>query len=155
MIDPFTYWLRMMSVSLDMGQTAMRAGQTMQASREVIDTRTGIMRSAMTDPLGADHAELGRMIPEKVTAFTSAGQAFVSGWTAWNQAVLAQAGHVGAMAARGRAPTPLEWVNLASRSQMFALMAAEHGARVSAATLKPVHAAAVSNAKRLGQRKKA
>lgn len=151
MIDPFTYWSRVMGVSVAMAETAMRAGQTVVASGEVIDKRGGLMRAAMTDPIGADHAELGRMVPEKVAAFSSAGNAVVDGWMAWNRALMAEAQHVGTLAMRGRAPTPLEWMALAARGQAFGLAAAESGARVSAATLKPVHAKAVSNAKRLGR----
>lgn len=151
MLDPFTYWSRMMGASLDMAQTAMRAGQTMSASRDVIDKRTDMMRTAMADPVGADHAELGRMVPEKIAAFSSAGTAIVDGWLAWNSALMAEAQHIGAMTMKGRAPTPLEWMTLLSRSQAFGLTAVERGARVSAATLQPVHAKAVSNAKRLNR----
>ena len=153
MLDPFTYWSRMMNVSFDLAQMALRAGQTMAASSKVIDERTGMMRAAMTDPLNANNAELGRMVPEKVAAFSLAGNALVDGWMAWNKAVMAEAQHVIAMTSRGRAPTPLEWMALASRNQMLGLTAAESGVRVSAATLKPLHAKAVSNAKRLSRRK--
>lgn len=153
MLDPFTYWSRIMAASFDMAQTAVRASQTMAASQDVIDKRTGLMRAAIADPVHGDYAELGRMVPEKIAAFSSAGNAFVDGWMAWNQSMMAEAQHIGSMALRGRAPTPLEWMALASRSQMFGLTAAERGARVSAATLKPVHAKAVSNAKRLSRRK--
>ena len=153
MFDPLTYWSRMMGVSLDLAQTAIRAGQTMSASGKVIDKRTGMMRAAMTDPLHANHAELSLMVPEKIAAFSLAGNAFVDGWLTWNRAVMAETQKVGAMAMRGRAPTPVEWLALASRSNAFALKASERGARVSAAALKPVHAKAVSNAKRLSGRK--
>lgn len=153
MLDPLTYWSRMMGVSLDMAQTAIRAGQTVSASGKVIDKRTGMMRAAMTDPLHTNHAELGRMVPEKIAAFSSAGTALVDGWLTWNRAVMAETQKVAAMAMRGRAPMPIEWMALASRSNAFALKASERGARVSAATLKPVHAKAVSNATRLSRHK--
>ncbi|OYY91315.1 MAG: hypothetical protein B7Y45_03295 [Sphingomonas sp. 28-66-16] len=153
MLDPFTYWSRMMAVSFDMAQTALRASQTMSASRDVIDKRTDMLRSAMSDPVHADHAELGRMVPEKLAAFSSAGNAMIDGWLAWNRALMEETRHVGAMAMRGRAPTASEWMALAARGQAFGLTAAESSARVGAATLKPVHAKAVSNAKRLSRRK--
>lgn len=153
MIDPFTYWSRMMTVSLDMAETAMRAGHTLNASRDVIDKRGGLIRAAMTDPVGADHAELGRMVPEKLAAFSAAGDAVMKGWVAWNRALMSEAQHMGVMAMRGRAPTPLEWIALAARGQALGLAAVESSARVSAAALKPVHAKAVSNAKRLNRRK--
>ncbi len=154
MLDPFTYWTRAMTISLDMAKTLARASETAVASRDVIDQRTDTIESAVRDPLHADIAELVRMVPEKVAAFSQAGVALIDGWVGWNHACAAEAQHLSAMAMRGRLPTPGEWMALATRVQTFALASAERGASVGAATLKPVHAKAVSNARRLGRRRK-
>ncbi len=43
------------------------------AAGQVIARRVALGMSAMFDPMGADHAEFGRMLPEKVEAFSAAG----------------------------------------------------------------------------------
>lgn len=153
MIDPFTAWSRMFAASTSIATSAQRAAETLNASRRVIDTRTDMMKSAMLDPLGADHAELGRMVPEKVAAFSTAGNAMMDGWIAWNQAIMAEATHLGTMASRGRPPTPFEWLALATRGAEFGVAATERTARVGAASLAPIHAKATANARRLKRRK--
>lgn len=153
MIDPFTAWMRMAEASASIATSALRLSETMTASQTVIDKRTTLMQSAMTNPLSADHAELGRMVPEKVVAFFAAGNAMMAGWFAWNDAVLAEARHVGRLAARGRTPSPLDWMTLWSRGAAFGVAAAERGAKVGASALAPVHAKATSNARRLSRRK--
>jgi hypothetical protein len=154
MINPFTAWSRMLAAQAAMAASSIRAAETLTASLSVIDTRTAIMRAAMADPLSADHAELGRMVPEKIAAFSDAGGAMMRGMLAWNQALLAEAQHLGTIASRGRAPTPGEWLGLAARTAEFGVAAAEQTARVGAAALAPVHAKATANARRLkrGQR---
>lgn len=152
-MHPFTYWSRLMAVSAGLTQTALRAAQTMSASSIVIEKRTDLMRTAVADPGSANLGELGQMVPEKLAAFTSAGNAVFNGWSAWNTAMISEAQHIGVMAMRGRAPTPIEWMALAARSQAFGLTAAESVVRMGAATLKPIHRKAVANAKRLGSRK--
>ena len=154
MMDPFTAWSRMFAASTSMATSGRRVAETLDASRKVIDTRTDMMKAAMTDPLCADHAELGRMVPEKLAAFSTAGSAMMDGWMAWNQALLAEATHIGTMASRGRPPTPFEWLALASRSAEFGVAATERSARVGAAALAPVHAKATANARRLKRRKR-
>ncbi len=151
MLDPFTAWSRIMAASFAMMHTGMRASQTLSASRDVIDKRSALIGSAIANPLTADHAELGRMLPEKVAAFSAAGTAFWSGWLAWNTALMAEAEHMRVMASRGRAPTPSEWMALAARSAAFGVKSAESGARIGSATIAPVHAKAVSNARRLNR----
>ncbi len=153
MIDPFTAWSRMMAASASMADSAFRMSETMSASQRVIDSRTSLMRNAVADPMRADHAELGRMVPEKVAAFSTAGDAMMKGWFAWNDAVFAEARHLGTMAARGRTPTPFEWMTLWSRGAEFGVAATERSARVGASALAPVHAKATSNARRLERRR--
>ena len=151
MIDPFTAWTRMAEASASMAQSAWRLSETMTASGDVIDRRTAMMRSAMADPLNANTAELGRMVPEKIAAFSTAGNAMMAGWLAWNEAVLEEMRHLMLMAARGRMATPADWMALWSRGASFGIAATERSARTGAAALRPVHAKATSNARRLAR----
>lgn len=43
------------------------------AATRIIARRAALGLAAMFDPMGADHAEFGRMVPEKVEAFSAAG----------------------------------------------------------------------------------
>ncbi len=51
MLDPFTFYGRMVSATLDMIGTAQRVSQTMAASNEVIARRTSMMQDAARSPL--------------------------------------------------------------------------------------------------------
>lgn len=54
-------------------KTANRGSDLAMAAGQIISARVALMGAAATDPMGADHAELGRMVPEKVEAFSAAG----------------------------------------------------------------------------------
>ncbi|HEY0424107.1 MAG TPA: phasin family protein [Rhodopila sp.] len=43
------------------------------AAAQVIARRAALGLAAIFDPMGADHVEFGRMVPEKVEAFSAAG----------------------------------------------------------------------------------
>jgi hypothetical protein len=43
------------------------------AAGQVIAKRVALGLAAVFDPMGADHAEFGRMVPEKMEAFSAAG----------------------------------------------------------------------------------
>jgi hypothetical protein len=47
--------------------------ETLNASARVIDARSRVIYEACRDPLSADHAELNRMVGEKMLAFSAAG----------------------------------------------------------------------------------
>ncbi|ABC22310.1 hypothetical protein [Rhodospirillum rubrum] len=149
MLDPFTFWTRVMAASVSMAQTGLRGGETMEAAKNVIAARGEIMRTAMGAPLSADHGELARMVPEKVEAFSIAGAAMVNGWWAMQAAFLTQAQHVAAMTLRGRPPTMAEMMALSSRSVAYALTSFEDGGRLGKNALAPIHKKAIANAKRL------
>ena len=70
MFDPFSAWSRMVSAGLDMQSTWLRSAETMRASGDVIGVRTEMMRAATVAPLTGNYAELSRMVPEKVAAFS-------------------------------------------------------------------------------------
>ncbi len=96
-VNPFDCMTQAMDVTL-------MWGETVTASAYVISRRANILYGAAENPLMADMAEIGRMIPEKMEAFGKG------------------------LSDMGKASTPLE--------------AAER-------LLKPVHARATSNARRL------
>ena len=58
------------STKIEMSRTTTRMAETMTASGDVIANRGTIIDTAMRNPWGADYAELGMMMPEKVSAFT-------------------------------------------------------------------------------------
>lgn len=153
MIDPFTAWLRMATVASDMSRTGLRTLEMLSASGDVIDKRSGMMRDAATTPFGAHHAELARMMPEKVEAFSRAGSAMATDWWAMQSAWMAEAQNLGTMMLRGRAPTLAEASALASRTQAHGLRFIERAAGMSAAGLAPIHKQATSNARRLKRKK--
>lgn len=149
MLDPFTAWSRLWASSIETARTAGRVGEMMSASGEVVSRRADMMQAALRSPLDADHAELARMVPEKIEAFAQAGGAIVSGWWAMQAAMMAEAQHAGAMMMRGRIPSPLEASALMARNAGFLIGSVERASRVSAAALAPVHAKATANARRL------
>ncbi|CAN5324097.1 hypothetical protein BH10PSE12_BH10PSE12_01640 [soil metagenome] len=149
MLDPFTFYSRMVSAVLGMAGTAQRAAETMNASQEVIAKRTSMMGTAAQSPLDGNYAELGRMIPEKVDAFAKAGAAIASDWWAMQSAFMTEAQHLGSMALKGRAPTLTEFSALSARNAAFMLTAFERGSAIGAKGLDPIHASATANARRL------
>jgi O-methyltransferase involved in polyketide biosynthesis len=65
-------------------QNAIRSGDIARAATQVIAKRVALGMAGTADPLGADHIEFARMVPEKVEAFSAAGMV-----------MLKQSGHVG------------------------------------------------------------
>lgn len=149
MLDPFTFYRRMVSATLDMIGTAQRVSQTMVASNEVIARRTSMMRDAARSPLDGNYAELSRMVPEKVDAFGKAGAAIAGDWWAIQSTILAQAQQVGVLAMRGRAPSLAELSDLSANNMMLGLRMFERAGAMGAKGLKPIHASATGNARRL------
>ncbi|MEG3176221.1 hypothetical protein U1872_08280 [Sphingomonas sp. RB3P16] len=149
MIDPFAYWTRVAAAWGSVGATGERLGETASASHAVIASRTNTIGEAMRSPLSGDYAELGRMVPEKVAAFSQSGNAGMKALSALQAGYLAQAQELGALWLRGRPPTLFELAELSERSSMHALHVLETGARMGQDVLAPLHAAATGNAKRL------
>lgn len=153
MFDLAQTWSRMMAAGMTMGRTGARAVETIQAANTVIAARTPLINAAVLSPLTADHQELGRMIPEKVDAFTQAGSAAVVPWQQAQAAWLDHARHVSAMAMRGRPPTLFELIDLNQRGAQVAVQTIEAMARSSERALAPVHGKATANARRLSNKK--
>jgi hypothetical protein len=143
---------RLMEAGLDWASTGVRAGEMTAAAGLVISERVALMAAAAQDPLNADHVELGRMIPEKIAAFSKAGTVLFDAWWALQRDVGDYFLYVGGVLASGRPPSPDEIVDFVERST-------DHGARLAAgalgaagAALAPVHASTMANARRLRRR---
>lgn len=152
MADIFAGWSRLIASGAEATRTGLRAVDAMNAAHTVIAARTTIIRAAMADPLGADHRELGRMMPEKVSAFSRAGAATVGAWWAGQSAWMGQMHHLGRMATLGRPPSPAELLDLNARFAALALGSIEAATRLGANSLAPVHRQVTANARRLQRR---
>ncbi len=154
MIDPFSAWMRMVSTGFEMQKTWLRSIETLQASQAVIGVRSVKLHGAVVAPKSADHAELARMIPEKVEAFGRSAAAVAHETAAMHFAWTKQMQRVGTLMLAGRPPTLAEAVLLATRSTDFALCTMAATARLGAGAIGPVHRAATGNARRLGRKER-
>jgi hypothetical protein len=73
MYDAFSAYARLMASGYLVFETGLRVVETINASRQVISERAGIVGEALRSPLSGDHVELSRMIPEKAEVFLKAG----------------------------------------------------------------------------------
>lgn len=149
MYDIFDTWSRLVSSSMSMGRTGMQAAETLTAAQKVVAVRAPMINAALLSPLTGNHAELSKMVPEKVEAFSRAGSAVIDALWASHGTWMDHMLHLGAMASRGRVPTLAEVSNLGERTAALALEAVEASVRLGAATLAPVHGKATANARRL------
>jgi hypothetical protein len=139
----------MMAAGASVAETSRRAFETASAANSVIAARMPMIEAAMRSPMTGDHRELARMVPEKVDAFSRAGSATVSAWWTAQSTWMDHFQHLHAAALRWRAPTAAELGRLGERNTAAMLGAIEAAAGLAADTLKPVHAKATSNARRL------
>ncbi|WP_231923302.1 hypothetical protein [Sphingobium cloacae] len=143
-----------MDSALELARAGHRTAETIAASQDVIEARSDLIRTALRSPLEADYHELALMVPEKVEAFSKAGSAIVGQWWAIHADALTQAQHLGAMAFRGRPPTAAEWNAMTARTIAHGVRALERSVALGAGAVKPVHARATANARRLKRMKK-
>jgi hypothetical protein len=145
-------------MGFDTGVSLMRAGfgmieagtkfsEMMLASHSVIGTRVDLMGAAVRSPLDGDYAELGRMVPEKMAAFSKSGVALSDDWRKAQADLFDQW---------------REWVTLMTdvptmgRLSAFGKRSTGRGARAvvrsmgtGGRALDPVHKTATANARRL------
>ncbi len=136
---------------------AMEAGQ-------IIARRVALGMAAAFDPMGADHAEFGRMVPEKMEAFSAAGniafeQTNQAAWaiarlasdeimtTARATIAMATCGSPVAMA-EAQGQFALDWFNRAA-TNFFAVGLLALG--VQQAAMAPIQATVAANTERLGR----
>ncbi len=140
MTDPWREWQRL-----------VRAGtmwsETLSASQAVVGHRSKTIESALSDPFGADHAELGRMVSEKSAAFGAAGASLARDYFAMQADLGAQSAALGKMM-MGQLPTPQAAQAMITRTQRLGTTAVASTIRA----MTPVHRAATANAKRLGKK---
>lgn len=153
MFNPFTLWVRMIDATVELSRTGQKVAETLAASNDVITMRSDMIRTALGSPLEANYAELARMVPEKVEAFSKAGSAMVTGWWAMQADLLIQTQRLGAMAMKGRPPTAAELRSMTERSIAHGTRAVERGVALGAGAVKPVHARATANARRLKRKR--
>jgi len=150
LFDPFSTLSRLWSASLDMAQVGRHAAETLTASNEVIRYRAALMKDATIAPLDADHVEFGRMVPEKLEAFSRAGMAIANEGWAMQRAFMSESQHIGSvMMMGGWLPTPAAMGEIAARQMDYAADRVERAAALGLAVVKPIHARATSNARRL------
>lgn len=149
MFDVFDSWSRMMAVSLSAWKTGARAFETSDAAGKVIAARVPMINMAIWSPLNGDYAELGRMVPEKVEAFSQGGSAAVSAWWKAQAMWMAHLQYLGVMAITARPPMLFELADWGTRTADLTVKSLEAAARMGAGSLGPVHSKATSNARRL------
>jgi hypothetical protein len=144
---------QLMEAGLDLADMSLKTGEMTAAAGSVIGARVGLMVAAARNPLSFDYAEFGRMVPEKVQAFSEAGAALAEEWWSLQRDLGDYMLYLGRAMTRGRAPLPSDVIELVERTST-------HGARLAASTigaagaaLAPVHRAATSNARRLAERR--
>ncbi len=155
MFDAFSQWNRMLAAGASMRSTSVRAAETFGGANKVVAARGAIIGEAMQSPWTADHAELGRMIPEKIDTLSRAGSAAATIWWDSQTAWMNYFQHLGTMAMRGRLPTAAEIGDLGERSATLMVQSIEATARLGAAGLAPVHRQVATNVRRLGTKRPA
>ena len=118
-------------------------GETMDAAQAVISRRTETIAAATRNPLKADVAELGLMVSEKSKAFAKAGKSLASDWQRMQRELMA----LGTMWVNGPL-LPGKAMAMLARSQRLN----EHALASGIRALKPIHATATANKRRLGKR---
>ena len=140
MIDYWSDWQRLV-------RAGMMWSETLTAAHAVVGHRSKTIESALNDPFGADHAELGRMVSEKAAAFGAAGASLARDTWAMQADLAAQAAALGSLM-MGQLPTPGASRAMVRRGQRIGSAALASSLRAMA----PVHKAATANARRLGRK---
>lgn len=136
-----------------MRKTAFNGADMLATAQGVMAARGAIMAAAATSPLKADYAELGRMVPEKVAAFTSASCAITTILWETGAAWMRYGQQLGGMAMRWHSPTDDEGLRLAARWTGLMLTSVEASARLGTSVLAPYRSQVKANAHRLQVRK--
>jgi hypothetical protein len=140
MINPWVEW-----------QKLVRAGtlmsETLSATQAVVEHRGKTIEAAITDPMGADLAELGRMVTEKGAAFGAAGPSLSRDWLTMQRDWTAQMNDLSAMML-GRMPGPARAQAMVARGQRLGSAALASGIRA----MTPIHKTATANQRRLDRK---
>ena len=142
MVNPWIEWQRMI-------RAGTMLSETLSATQSVVGHRSKAIESAMSDPLGADYAELGRMVSEKSVAFGAAGTSLSRDWLAMQRDWNAQVADLSSMML-GRVPGPRKALAMAARGQRLGSAALASSVRA----MTPIHRTATANQRRLGKAKR-
>jgi hypothetical protein len=142
-------WGELMKASLGLVETSMKSNEMLLASRSVITSRTGTMAAAAVNPWRGDYAELARMIPEKVSAFSDATTAVMSHWSAMVEQLNRHINHV-QMTFAGYRIVPLsEVAALTTAAAILGASLMSQSLTIGGVALAPIHKTATANARRL------
>lgn len=128
-------------------QLTARLMETCVATQSVLGARLPMIADAITNPIGANHGELTRMVTEKVSAFGRSHGTMAAAGRAVQRTGEANAAAFGRLAGGGLLG-PAEWMSIFERNVALAttLMALPMQA------MAPVHSGVTANARRLGKR---
>ena len=142
MVNPWIEWQRMI-------RAGTMLSETLSATHSVVGHRSKTIESAMSDPLGADYAELARMVSEKSAAFGAASASLSRDWLAMQRDWNAQVADLSSMM-MGQVPGPRAAQTMMVRGQRLGSAALASGVRA----MTPIHRAATANQRRLGNAKR-
>jgi hypothetical protein len=145
---------RTMQATVDLAEVSRKAGEMALAAGAVIGARMGVLAGAQNDPLNADHAELGRMVTEKMRAFSEAGVAILAEYWSLQRDVGNYVLFLGQTMMVGRLPLPGELVELTERTSIHTTRLATSAIGAAAVGLAPLHKKAMSNARHLARRRR-
>jgi hypothetical protein len=149
-----TVLARTMQAAFDLAEMGLKTGEMTAAAGAVIATRLRVLAEAQQDPRKADRAELGRMVPEKIKAFSDAGAAVIDEFWSLQRDVGSYMVYVGRAMMTGRPPLPGEMLELAERSSIHGTRLATAAIGAAGVALAPIHKKATANARRLARRKR-
>jgi hypothetical protein len=141
------FWMNPWTLGDSMWRNAVAMGETAVASDAVIRHRTTTIDGAMRNPLTADYAELGKMVPEKLAAFSQSGLSMMSDMIALQSDWFAQMQDLTAVAMSGKPPSAKVMGRMGRRSSRIMSSMSKAGGRA----LAPIHATATANQRRLGK----
>lgn len=153
---------RVAAAAAEAGVTSAKAGELAAVAGSVVARRVGLGLAALADPIGADHAELARMVPEKVEAFAAAGGIMLERSAGIGQRLVSYGIREATITARemvamagcadGAALLRAQMRSAAGRMNRTVELWLQIGGMslaIGGATLTPVHKAATANARRL------
>lgn len=141
MINPWIEWQKTF-------RAATMLGETVSATQRVMEHRSRTIEQAMSNPLGADLVELGRMVTEKSAAFGAAGASLSRDWLAMQRDLSAQFSDLSAMM-MGKMPGPGKAQAMLARGERLGSAALTSSVRA----MRPIHRTATANDRRLGRKR--
>lgn len=149
---PFALWSKLVTAGLDQMALGWRWLETLQATGNVLahrgDTIDRTLRSSPAGVRSAARAELARLIPEKIDAFSRSGAAAFNGTLTLHRAWLAQLERTQRLLLAGKLPT---FADLADAGTA-ALTTSAVATRLGRDALAPVHRKVTANARRLSRK---